>query len=63
MHRQSLVVPQTQFNALVPVQPSQEDPLIQSQIDVNTLQLWEEQVTMMTFVNFVIVIVVVVVHQ
>ena len=38
VHIQSLVVQQTKFNALVPVRPSQEDPLTPSPINVNTLQ-------------------------
>ena len=58
VHIQSLVVQQTKFNALVPVRPSQEDPLTPSPIDVNTLQLLEAQVNVV-----VAVVVVVAVHQ
>ena len=58
VHIQSLVVQQTKFNVLVPVRPSQEDPLTPSPIDVNTLQLLEAQVNVV-----VAVVVVVAVHQ
>ena len=58
VHIQSLVVQQTKFNVLVPVRPSQEDPLTPSPIDVNTLQLLEAQVNVV-----VVVVVVAAVHQ
>ena len=61
------------FNVIVPVRSSQEDPLTPSQINVNTLQLWEEQVNSIflsafffSFINVVVVVIVVVVvavHQ